>query len=104
MRSIEWVAGLFEGEGCLHKRSGKTNSWQLGINMTDRDVMEAVYEVMGVGTLRGPYKKAAHNHKDYYQWRVYNKEDIFKVICDFYPYMGERRREKFDEFLSTYNG
>ena len=103
LKSIEWAAGLFEGEGCIHHRKDK-DSWQLGITMTDQDVMEAVFEVMGVGSLRGPYKKAAHHHKPYYQWRVYSKEDIFKVICDFYPYMGERRREKFDEFLSTYNG
>jgi len=103
LKSIEWAAGLFEGEGWLSvRKNGK--QWEMGVKMTDKDVVKAFYESVEVGNFTGPYRPAsmpAHN-KSCWIWKAYAKKDIFKVICDFYPYMGERRRAKFDEFLTTY--
>ena len=42
------------------------------------------------------------NYKSIYVWRTYNKADIFNVVAEFYPLMCERRRAKFDEFLTHY--
>ena len=72
--------------------------------MTDEDIVRAIYKVTGVGNVSGPHHgpSTPSNYKPIYEWAVYKKDDIFKVICDFYPYMGERRRAKFDEFLTTY--
>ena len=102
LKSIEWAAGLYEGEGFLSRY--RVNCWKLGIKMTDYDVIKAVHETMGVGNVSGPQHSpsAAPHHKPWYNWSVYKKDAIFKVICDFYPYMCERRRAKFDEFLTTY--
>ena len=102
LRSIEWAAGLYEGEGCCTQ--SKRNYWKLAIKMTDEDIIRAVHKVTGVGNVSGPNHSpsAPEHYKPLYQWAVYKKNDIFKVICDFYPYMGERRRAKFDEFLTTY--
>ena len=102
VKSIEWAAGLFEGEGWLYQKKDKPHLWQLGVRMTDKDVLESIHAIMGVGYLRGPFKGAKDHYKNNYTWRVYTTADIFKVICEFYPYMGERRRAKFDEFLTTY--
>ena len=72
--------------------------------MTDADVVKAFHKTIGVGKFYGPWHppSAPKHHLPHYAVRVNNKHDIFKVICDFYPYMGERRRAKFDEFLTTY--
>jgi len=76
----------------------------MAIEMTDRDVIEAFHEVIEVGNFTGPNKRpsSAAHHLPYYSWAVTKKDDIFHVICELYPYMGERRRAKFDEFLTTY--
>jgi len=72
--------------------------------MTDYDILKYFHEIIGVGKLHGPWKPPSvpAHYKPHWSIRVNNKHDIFKVICDFYPYMGERRRAKFDEFLTTY--
>ena len=105
LKSIEWAAGLYEGEGYLTYDSN-AKKWLLGIEMTDADVLQEFHETVEVGRFRGPYKRPCDetnpNKKPTYFWSVRKKADIFKVICDFYPYMGERRRAKFDEFLTTY--
>jgi len=74
--------------------------------MTDYDVVKAFYETLKVGTLYGPIRppSAKPHHKTCWEVRISNKQDIFKVICDFYPYMGKRRRAKFDEFLTHHYG
>jgi len=102
LKSIEWAAGLYEGEG--YCSFVKTKRWKLALKMTDEDVVRAIHKVTGVGNVSGPhhYPSTPNHYKSIYEWAVYKKDDIFKVICDFYPYMGERRRAKFDEFLTTY--
>ena len=72
--------------------------------MTDYDVLKMFLETIQVGRIYGPHhppSKKPHHKKTWYI-EVTNRDEIFKVICDFYPYMGERRRAKFDEFLTTY--
>ena len=103
-KSIEWAAGLYEGEGYL-STTGKTNSgYRLCLRMTDYDVVKAFHATINVGKFYGPYRPPSmpSHYKSLWEVRVNSKHDIFKVICDFYPYMGERRRAKFDEFLTTY--
>jgi len=102
-RSIEWSAGLYEGEGCLTLNS-KTGKWRMGVEMTDGDVVKAFADSVEVGHYRGPYRRPdrPQRFKSTYFWDATKPSDIFKVICDFYPYVGERRRAKFDEFLTTY--
>ena len=101
-KSTEWAAGLYEGEGslCVYREK----YWKLAIKMTDEDVVRDVHRSLGVGTVSGPHHSPSTpgHYKDSYTWNVYKKDDIFKVVCEFYPYMGERRRAKFDEFLTTY--
>lgn len=52
-RSIEWVAGLFEGEGCFGIAcSGKKSHMlylRLIVSMTDEDVIRTLHETVGVG-------------------------------------------------------
>jgi hypothetical protein len=103
LRSIEWAAGLYEGEGCLYLDTS-TNAWRMSMQMTDYDVMREFHATVEVGTLNGPYRRPNQKkeHKSTYMWRTYKQKDVFHLVCEFYPYMGERRRAKFDEFLTTY--
>ena len=103
IRDQAWAAGLYEGEGYLSTK-GKANGWRLAVRMTDYDVVKAFHDTIQVGKMYGPCRPPSKpdHHKSHWEVYVHNKHDIFKVICDFYPYVGERRRAKFDEFLTTY--
>ena len=104
LKSIEWAAGIYEGEGWMTRnRRGK---WQIAIKMTDLDVLQDFYDIVRLGYLNGPYhppSMKAH-HLPYYRWCSQKASDIAMIVQEFYPYMGERRRAKFDEFIQDYYG
>ena len=111
---IQWAAGLFEGEGSLSFRKDK-DFYTLKVAMTDRDVLEKLGDIWGL-KVNGPYnsnkspstvKLKEHNgssntRKDYYEISVSARKKIFKIVCEIYPYLGARRREKCDEFMQWY--
>jgi hypothetical protein len=92
---------LYEGEGSL---SYTGRQWDFKIGMTDFDVLESFHAAVKCGTLNGPYRYSGdRSHcKPYWLWRTRRPAEIFNLVAEFYPYMGERRRAKFDEFLTTY--
>jgi len=103
-RSIEWAAGLFEGEGWLC-RNGRY-SWELAIEMTDKDVIEEFHRVMGKGMVYLDYNKPSRiklgRTKLLNKWRAGNREELYSLIKSLYPYFGSRRRSKCDEFFEWY--
>ena len=83
---------------CIRDRS-------IRIKMTDKDVLESVADLWDA-PLRGPYQNkgpALKKWKDYYQVETGKRDKIFEIVSDIYPYMGDRRKEKMDEFLSWYD-
>ena len=104
LKSIEWVAGLFEGEGWL-SYDKCNDSYELGLLSTDLDVMWDLYEALGLrGNLNAVRKD--HNQPDHYKprqtWRTRKRDLVFELVQELYPYMGERRRAKMDEFIEWY--
>ena len=102
-RSIEWAAGLFEGEGWLSHCAN--DSWKMAIDMTDPDVMWDWYIAIGcIGHLGGLYKRpsSAEHHKPSMEWRTGKRDTIYELVKMLYPYMGMRRKEKMTEFLTWY--
>ena len=97
MKSIEWAAGLFEGEGCITTRQGSKNALRhtLDINMTDRDVMENFAEVVGAKLL-GPYKPASakQHHQPFWRVCIGSKSEVRRVLELLLPHLGERRAYK----------
>lgn len=94
----QWIAGVYEGEGSItQNKSGLT----LSVSSTDRDVVEKLYKLSGVGRLQGPYfrseanlKKQPVNIKPIYRWAVYRKNDIQYVIKGVYELLCSRRQKQ----------
>ena len=91
MHSIEWAAGLFEGEGCMYKAKHRKTAFTLTIGSTDLDVLERFKMCVGCGTINARTKKRAEHHKDMWVWRLYKGEDIRRVLGTFLPHLGNRR-------------
>ena len=80
--------------------------------MTDEDVVNDFAEIWNLKvTKRGDQnnypsviaKKKFINSTTVYKqaWRTKTgaRDRVFEIVSDIYPYMGERRRQKMDEFL-----
>lgn len=103
-KSIEWAAGIFEGEGCIHFEE-KHDRWHIEVQMTDGDVMWDLYFALGCrGNLRKMVKRpsAPKHYKPTQTWRTAKRDVIFDVLKDMYPYLGNRRREKAMQFFNWY--
>lgn len=100
-----WLAGLFEGEGCIyngtHRKNGKEYpTWQLHISSTDEDVILRARAVSGAGTVHGPRTDPKHpDRKPYWTWHVTRRQEVHDVLARLRPQLGARRGAKADLFF-----
>lgn len=98
-----WVAGLLEGEGSFFARDhhGKPQG-RVSIQMTDRDVLERLAAVVGVGTIHNVNRALDRAlRKPCWGWHISAKADVLALIDQIYPWMGGRRRAKMDEVIAV---
>jgi len=101
--SIEWAAGLFEGEGSIYMNTvngGKSSYPRIAIAMTDEDVIRRFGEVVGIThyTLR---KDNTPNRKPAWEWRTGVREEVIRILSMMLPYFGNRRAYKALNILDT---
>jgi hypothetical protein len=102
MVSIEWAAGLFEGEGSIVVRPNHAGRLQITVYNTDQDVIEMFYEAVGkIGTVKGPREVVTpkgNPGKPMYEWHAYstNAQVVLRMLL---PYFGVRRYKKAQEAL-----
>ena len=102
LKSIEWAAGLFEGEGTLYRR--KNGRWHIRIKMTDLDVLEDFLGVIDAGHLTGPYHPPSlkAHHKPFWHWEAGRRDDLLRVVQKLLPYLGHRRSQLARNCLQEY--
>ena len=76
--------------------------------MTDEDVMEKFFNIVGLGSLYGPYtpkdkKLNGENRKDVWLWQCWRLSDVHVILKLLLPYFGTRRAAKTIEALSYEN-
>jgi hypothetical protein len=92
-----WLAGLFEGEGCI-SLTGKY-SVSIAINMTDEDVIRSIQQRTGVGRLHGPYHYGAPGSKPIFSWAVGHQDAVRLVLTAIRQWVGTRRAARIDAAL-----
>lgn len=96
-----WVAGIFEGEGCIN--FVRKNSVQLCISMTDKDVVERVVEITKVGSCReSRYRKPGY--KPYFRWSIGKVDEVLEFLDKVDLYLGKRRWKKAQEAKQRLTG
>lgn len=98
---IAWISGIIEGEGCISFHTNMPNSVCLSVRMTDRDVIEKLHKITGVGNfyVSNTPSTQLNNWKPSYQWSVSDRNSVVKMLEEIRPHMGARRGEKIDEAL-----
>jgi hypothetical protein len=96
--AIAWTAGLLEGEGSFGM-SGR--SIAIGINMTDRDVIDRIAGVLG-GHIFGPVNPRRPNHH-LPVWRAQLKgPNAAGWMMTIYEFLGTRRQGQVQRALSAW--
>jgi hypothetical protein len=87
---IAYIAGLFEGEGCIF--CGRPGRLRLIITMTDEDVVRALPNLTGMGNVP-PKSRRLPSGKQSYTWVVGRCDDAAELLRLILPWLGERRSE-----------
>jgi hypothetical protein len=96
-----WVAGLIEGEGWIGPSpQAKRRSAVIGASSTDRDVLDRLHDLTGVGSIY-TLKLQKPTHKQGWQWSVSNRRDVHDVLEQILPLLGSRRAERARHVLTV---
>jgi hypothetical protein len=95
---LSWAVGLFEGEGSIVKRTGRSD-WRLSVQMTDEDVVRRFHGIVGIGTVVASSARKS-THKDSWIWSSSRRADVVDFLRHTLPLMGQRRASKASQALS----
>jgi hypothetical protein len=97
---IGWAAGLFEGEGWISVFNTRQRfpGWQVGIAMTDEDVIRKFAAIIGIGVVNGPYFR--NGRKAIWQWKVTKRSDVLSFLNVVLPHLGARRASRVQECIA----
>jgi hypothetical protein len=76
-----YMAGLFDGEGTLHKQNGR---WSFSIANTYRPVIDWL---LCYGGKESPKPRYSPKHKPAWAWRVHAQQDVYALTEVLAPYM-----------------
>lgn len=98
-RQLEWLAGLLEGEGSFMLMKG---SPCVAVQMTDRDVVARVAEIMEVPMSEYKYKpKGKPSYLPVFYVRIWGTHAI-EWMMTLYTLMGTRRKAKIKEVIEAW--
>ena len=82
---VAYVAGFFDGEGCIYRNSARPDTFYLEIVNTDKTVLEAIQHVIG-GHIR---KRVGQRLGKKQQWRlgVYDQRLVRVTLRRLLPYL-----------------
>lgn len=69
--------------------------------MTDRDVLVRFRDVVGAGTVRGPFQRGPDYYRPIYVWTCSRWADIERIVREFRPHLLERRQAMADLMLDS---
>jgi hypothetical protein len=97
--NLAWAAGLFEGEGCIHR--GQKQAITLAVAMTDFDVVEKFHFIVGVGNVNGPYLANNPRHLQRWRWSTGNFQHAQALLAALWPWLGHRRKAKAEKIIKA---
>lgn len=96
---VGWLAGLFEGEGCMSLNPQGRPTIRLG--MTDEDVVRKFHSIVGIGTVKAA-KNPTNGGKTMWCWGTGRCEDAAWIIEQMLPHFCSRRAARARQVLESY--
>lgn len=96
-----WAVGIFEGEGWITNSNDKRfGLLRLGIEMTDRDVLERFCAAVGVGTVSGPRQRDP-KWRPLWLWSSATHDEATTLLKRMYPLLSQRRQGQAARAFAT---
>lgn len=95
---LSWLAGLLEGEGSFMFNAP---SPVIALQMTDKDVVQRVAQMLDDAKLCGPYTYRGNNVKQVWACRMQGR-DAVPWMAALYPLMGERRKQQIESAIEKW--
>jgi hypothetical protein len=84
---IAWLAGILEGEASFMIKRSRSGTIQVA--MTDRDIIDRLVQVTGVGRIYS-YAPAKSHYKQTWVWLVRRQSHVIFVVSAVMPWLGVR--------------
>ena len=99
---IGWLAGLLEGEGYFSYSWNAKKHLRVIVRckLTDKDVVESIRRITGMGSLSFQDRKDGIRQISY-EWNSGNRLWLRRLLYTLRPYMHSRRRKRIDEVLQA---
>lgn len=95
---LAWAAGFFDGEGAF-SYSPRGGFAAVAIPQTSREPLDRFKEIVGVGTVGGPYTKlSGYAKRPQWRYQVYGTAAAAHVGTSLWPFLGSVKRS---QVLST---
>ena len=93
---LGWAIGLFEGEGCIsikRRLRDPRARVELELHTTDRDIAERFKTLAGCGRVSFIPRRNP-KHKPIWSWCIGDHQHVKRLLVEWLPYLGRRRRAK----------
>ena len=92
MLTIAYIAGLFDGEGCVYVQKANTSSLiTVSIAGSYEPVLRKVQELFS-GVVRGTSKKIGNRHKKPWRWEAHGRDTLY-FLESVSPYLQEKKAQ-----------
>jgi hypothetical protein len=81
-----YIAGLFDGEGCLHLKDKSKNFWSICIANTNKEAMRWLLKKINNGGIYKKQKMLNNKLHIYYIWQSSKCNLIYKLLINIKPY------------------
>lgn len=96
-----WVAGVIDGEGWIGPApTARRRKPVVGVESTDRDVIDRLHELTGVGHVITVKRQRPQHHKPSWRWSVTSRSGTMRVLDSVLPQLGERRGRRSEYVLA----
>ena len=101
--TIEWAAGILEGEGSfnIYQRANRplgSKQCTITCEMTDKDTIYNLRTALGAGTIAS--RGARPNRKPTHILSIQKMEEVFSTLINVMPYLNSRRLARAKELFN----
>lgn len=95
---LAWAAGFFDGEGCVTFNVVRGKKYiRVSVRQHHREVLDKFQEVVGLGSVSGPYTSGSGN--DCWSFQVSGFERSQAIAALLWEWLGSEKRDQFKHHL-----
>lgn len=99
-----WLAGFYEGEGSITRTTNvcgrRIPEYNLSIGQVNREPLDRIVELFGVGRIYGPY--TLNRKQPFHQYRTNSFKDTQVLVCAMWPFLSKRRKKDWTDAAKKY--